>query len=83
VTMLTNKPKPKCSIRERDVRALPCQGRLHEFDVQMFAELDGTPVKDAPIEKTYICEGHAPPDFDDPKYLLCTCRLCKERAKQN
>jgi hypothetical protein len=79
--MLSN--GPKCSIRERDAKSRPCRGLLHQFNVQMFANLDRTPVFDAPVEKTYICEGHAPPDPDDPKFLLCTCELCKARAKQN
>lgn len=58
------------------------KGNLHEYDVQMFAKPDGTPVLNAPKEKTLICEGHYP-DRDDPKFLLCTCRLCKERKHGN
>jgi len=78
--MLTNGPPapklpkgPECSFPG------PHGGRIHEFDVQMMAELDGTPVKDAPKEKTYICQGHAPVDPSDPDYLQCTCRLCRVR----
>jgi len=74
MAMFTN--GPQCSVKARDRKARPCCGRLHQFDVQMVAELDGTPVKNAPIETTYICEGHAPADVDDPKYLKCICKLC-------
>jgi hypothetical protein len=81
--MLTNGPARKCSVKEHNGSGRPCRGPLHQFEAQMFAKLDGTPVKDAPIEKTYICVGHAPVDRDDPNYLLCTCELCKERAKKN
>lgn len=58
------------------------EGNLHEYSVQMKAKLDGTPVTDAPVETTWICEGHYP-DSTDPKFLLCSCRLCKERKRLN
>lgn len=75
--MLTNGPARECSIPG------PHQGLLHEFDIRMIARLDGTAVKDAPVEKTYLCQAHAPHDDDDPKYLLCACALCKERTGRN
>lgn len=81
MAMLTNGPPapklpkgPECSFPGG-----PHYGRIHEFTVQMVAEIDGTPVKDAPKEKTYVCLGHAPPDPADPGYLQCTCRLCRVR----
>lgn len=77
--MLTNGPPPKappgCSLLGRDVGGALCSGKLHEYDVQMYAKLDGTPVRNAPMEKTLICEGHYP-DKDDPTFSSCTCRLC-------
>lgn len=88
--MFTNGPPPKplppgpeCSFADgRDGLRRKCAGNLHEYDVQMFADVNGNPVKDAPKEKTFICELHYP-DPDDPKFLLCTCRLCKERKGLN
>lgn len=56
------------------------QGKLHEYDIQMMATLDGRPVKGAPKEKTYICEGHYP-DKDDPTFATCDCRLCQIRRR--
>jgi len=76
--MLTNGPALQCSFSAQS----KCRGDLHEYDVQMFAKPDGTPVTDAPKEKTLICEGHFP-DPDDPKFLTCVCRLCKERKRGN
>lgn len=80
--MLTNGPPspklppgPECCFPGKH------RGRIHEFDVQMVANLDGTPVKGAPKEKTYICEGHYP-DPSDPNYLECDCRLCRQRKGQ-
>lgn len=78
--MLTN--SPVCSFKDRDNLKRPCSGKLHHYDVQMVAELDGTPVKDAPMEKTFICEGHYP-DVSDPKFLLCICDLCKKSKAGN
>lgn len=87
--MLTNGPGPRklppgpqCSFDGHDGLRRKCAGNLHEYDVQMVAETDGTPVTNAPKEKTYICELHYP-DPSDPKFLLCTCRLCKERKGLN
>ena len=78
--MLTN--GPECSFIGRDAQGRPCSGRLHQYDCRMIAKPDGTPVIGAPKEKTYICEGHYP-DVTDPKFLLCTCELCKERKANN
>ena len=84
--MLTNGPSPKalpgpeCSFIGRDAAGRKCSGKLHEYDVQMYAKLDGTPVTDAPKEKTFICEGHYP-DKDDPTFSQCACRLCLERRR--
>lgn len=82
--MLTNGPGPsplpgpRCSMSGRDAAGRKCSGNLHEYTAQMVARLDGTPVLDAPKETTYICEGHYG-DRSDPKFLLCACRLCKDR----
>ncbi len=53
-------------------------GKIHQYDVQMFAKLDGTPVPNAPKEKTYICEKHKP-DHEDPTFAKCRCDLCLKR----
>lgn len=53
-------------------------GNLHQYKMRRVATLDGKPDPTAPEEVAYICEGHFP-DKDDPKFLLCTCDLCKER----
>ena len=75
--MLTN--GPTCSFSDgRDALGRPCSGNVHEYDVRKIAEPDGTPVVDSPGQKTFICEGHYP-DTRDPGFLLCLCRLCKER----
>lgn len=71
-----HKPTPECQIPGKH------GGNVHEYDARMVAELDGTPVTDAPQEKAYICEAHFP-DMDDPKFLMCICALCKERTKGN
>lgn len=88
MSMLTNGPGQRplseieCYFMGRDAKGRKCSGNIHEYDVQMVAKLDGTPVTDAPKEKTYICEGHYP-DPSDPKFLLCVCRLCKDRKGRN
>lgn len=83
MAMLTNGPPkslpgPQCSMDGHDRLGRKCAGKLHEYTVQMYATLDGTPVKDAPKEKTLICEGHYA-DSTDPTFSTCACRLCKER----
>jgi hypothetical protein len=78
--MLTN--GPACSFIGHDGKNRPCSGKLHQYNVRMVAKLDGTPVKDAKEEKTYICEGHYP-DIEDPKFMKCICDLCKDRAERN
>lgn len=78
--MLSN--GPQCSFQGRAGNGQACAGRIHQYHVQMKAKLDGTPVIDAPVEKTYICEGHYP-DVEDPKFLRCSCELCKGRARNN
>lgn len=81
--MLTNgAPTPKLPAGPECCFPGKHHGKIHEFDVQMVANLDGTPVKDAPKEKTYICLGHAPPDSSDQDYLQCDCRLCRQRKGQ-
>lgn len=67
-------PGPQCHFSAQS----ECRGNLHEYTARMFAKLDGTPVIGAPEETTYICENHYP-DKTDPKFLLCGCRLCRER----
>jgi hypothetical protein len=78
--MVTN--GPTCSSIGRDPSGLPCSGRLHQYTTRMIAKPDGTPVVGAPQLKTYICEGHYP-DVTDPKFLLCSCELCKGRTATN
>lgn len=78
--MLSN--GPKCSFIGRDKAGRLCAGELHQYTARMIANPDGTSVVGAAEEKTYICEGHYP-DVTDPKFLLCTCQLCKGRASGN
>lgn len=85
MAMLTNGPPPGPPLPSGPECFLNGVHRrnIHEFQVRKVAETDGTPVHGAPMEKTYLCEGHAPRDPDDPKFLLCTCRLCRERKAFN
>ena len=78
--MLTN--TPKCSFKDRDGMKRPCSGKLHQYNVKMVADADMNPVNNAPMEKTFICEGHYP-DPDDPKFMTCACDLCFERKSMN
>ena len=55
-------------------------GRVHAYEFKKVAELDGTPVNGARWSEVLICEGHYP-DKDDPKFTLCSCRLCRARRK--
>lgn len=53
-------------------------GNVHAYQARKFAELDGRRVSNAPAEEFFACERHIP-DPEDPKFVLCTCRLCLER----
>lgn len=72
--MLTNGPVLRCSFPGDK------HGRLHEYDAQMIAKPDGTPVTGALKQKVYICEIHYP-DADDPEFKLCRCGLCLARMR--
>ena len=56
----------------------PHGGNVHEYQTIQIAKLDGTPVQNAPVVTTYVCE-QCYPDPSDPKFVLCGCRLCRER----
>jgi hypothetical protein len=72
--MLSNGPRLACSFPGEH------RGNLHEYEVNMIATLDARPVSGAPVEKTYICEGHYP-DSEDPTFSKCMCSLCLERKR--
>lgn len=53
-------------------------GKIHQYTARKFAETDGTPVKNAPVQVAFICEEHYP-DRTDPTFALCRCELCLKR----